>query len=371
MSTIITPSPLPEGLNGPLHPYVALLEAFLKEEGRLDKLDAAVEGAVDEGISELEDWKISTGEQFFQYASRLLDKWIPSEIQDGTFVYQVITVFYCEFTPSLLSIGTSSDIHETDIFDQAELNDLQTKIVPQSIDQHGLPILTPLSQWIVGYANLMGEWLDQPRSITPDSYQSFRDAKKYRIGDYRIPIPGDPVGGFQSFNEFFCRHLKEGWPYPNVRHIEKLDDPNVVIFPADSVFDNHWGINDENLVSIKNLPWPIGALLHGCPGAYVDRFEGGTWCHAFLNTFDYHRQHAPVAGRVSTQRSISFIDVSARFLLELFDVGFVELSLSIDPPAISVHSRRPDSNADEFIDTTRKRHPGSLPPRGSQRHSRW
>jgi|SRR5271156_2109114 len=202
----------------------------------------------------------------------------------------------------------SSDIHKTDIFDHAELNDLQTPIDPSSIGPDGLPVTTKISKWIIKYAGLMGEWLSQPDSITAESYQSFWNPaiqQWYRMADYRIPNPSDPVGGFKSFNELFCRYLKEDYPYPNVRPIASIDDPNVVVFPADTTFDGYWHIDDKNTVPIKTLLWPISALLEGAPKEYIDRFKDGIWCHAFLNAFDYHRQHAPVAGTVSTLCSMT------------------------------------------------------------------
>ena len=185
--------------------------------------------------------------------------------------------------------------------------------------------MTFVSVWVVEYAKTMGQWLDHPSSITPESYISFQKAKNYRfnatddhLNDYRIPKPDDPVGGFKSFNEFFCRKLKEDYPFDNVRRIasrQTTDHADVVIFPADSVFDVHLPVDDKNMVNVQNtvtlksLPWPIEALLHGCPKEYTEKFKNGTWCHAFLNTFDYHRQHAPVAGKVSTRcttRDFSF-----------------------------------------------------------------
>jgi phosphatidylserine decarboxylase len=42
--------------------------------------------------------------------------------------------------------------------------------------------------------------------------------------------------------------------------------------------------------------------MEGSP--YKDRFENGLFMHAFLNTFDYHRQHAPVGGKVLEARVI-------------------------------------------------------------------
>ena len=91
------PSPCISDRNEPLHPFVALLKAFLKEEDRLKDLDKAVEGAVAEQIFELKDWNISNAEDFLHFSSCLLKRWVPTEHQDGMFVYQVCTVFYCEY----------------------------------------------------------------------------------------------------------------------------------------------------------------------------------------------------------------------------------------------------------------------------------
>ena len=182
--------------------------------------------------------------------------------------------------------------------------DLQTSIHPSSIKRDGLPKITPISKWIIDYAKSMGEWLDKPASITAESYESFWNAAKFRMEDYLIPKPADPTGGFENFNQLFCRHLKEDYRYPNVRSISSIDDSSVVVFPADSTFDGYWDIDSNNNVAIKTLPWPISALLAG--SEYADRFKGGMWCHAFLNTFDYHRQHAPVAGTVSAHYSMLY-----------------------------------------------------------------
>ena len=98
------PSPCISDPNEPLHPFVTLLKAFLKEEGRLEKLDAAVKAAVAEEIFELKDWNISTGEDFLHFASCLLKRWIPSENSKGDLVYEVCTVFYCEYCSNALDL---------------------------------------------------------------------------------------------------------------------------------------------------------------------------------------------------------------------------------------------------------------------------
>lgn len=268
--------PLPD-VEVPLHPYVRYLASSLTKMKRFNDLEDAIKQCLKDGVVEFEEWKITDANRFLQYASSLLSRWVPSETQDGRFIYYVLTVFYY-------------------VFDRAQISDLQTPISPNSI-QGDMPVITPISDWITGYAVRMGQWLDTPASITPASYQTFwLDGSPYKMKDYYIPDPKSPTGGFLNFNQLFCRFLNEPYPYADVRPLAGLDDPNIVIFPADSTFDGFWPIDSNNLVNIKGLDWPISALLAG--SQYANNFAGGTWAHAFLNTFDYHRQHAPVAGRV-------------------------------------------------------------------------
>jgi len=54
-------------------------------------------------------------------------------------------------------------------------------------------------------------------------------------------------------------------------------------------------------------------LLDG--SAYADRFRGGIFTHSFLNTFDYHRWHTPVQGRILESRVIqgqAFMDIRVK-----------------------------------------------------------
>ena len=152
--------------------------------------------------------------------------------------------------------------------------------------------LTWVSDWIVAYAKKMGLFMDTPASITTESYESFVNSPKYHIDECIVP-----PGGFKTFNELFARHLK-----PGMRPIDGLHDPKIIVFPADSTFDGAWQVQDDSIVSIKNLPWPIKDLLQ--ESDYKGEFGGGIWMHALLNTFDYHRQHAPVAGIVREAKVI-------------------------------------------------------------------
>jgi phosphatidylserine decarboxylase len=57
-----------------------------------------------------------------------------------------------------------------------------------------------------------------------------------------------------------------------------------------------WPVSEDSIVTIKGIPWPIMDLLKD--SKYADQFAGGVFTHAFLNTYSYHRQHAPVDGKV-------------------------------------------------------------------------
>ena len=121
-----------------------------------------------------------------------------------------------------------------------------------------------------------------------------------------------PPSGYFTFNQFFARHAK-----PGMRPIAGLRDDGVLVSPADSTFVGWWQISEQskiyverNTLTVKGLQWSIHQLLEG--SAYADRFRGGIFTHSFLNTFDYHRWHAPVQGRILEARVIqgqAFMDI--------------------------------------------------------------
>lgn len=106
-----------------------------------------------------------------------------------------------------------------------------------------------------------------------------------------------PMGGWKTFNQFFARSVKPGF-----RPIAAINDDHIITSPADSTNDGQWEVNSDSQVNIKGLEWSIEELLEG--SKYKDDFKGGIWIHQFLNTVDYHRQHAPVGGKVLEAREI-------------------------------------------------------------------
>jgi len=206
-------------------------------------------------INSLEDYMNDINEFLF---------WKPTENERGDVVYNKICLFYW-------------------ILDQPTLALLQSQILPK---EAGKP-LTILSAWMVEYANALGAFYDTEESIDAATIETFYKSPAYNMEQYVRP-PGD----WKTFNEFFARHVK-----PGKRDPEEPTNPEVIVSAADSVFDGQWKVDDENNVFfVKGIPWNIKLLLEG--SEWAKSFEGGTFMHAFLNTTDYHRQHAPIMGTI-------------------------------------------------------------------------
>lgn len=247
----------------------------------LDYLNDAVASANKQQIQELIEWKISDGTDFALFASGML-KWVPTENAGGKVIYDVLCVFYF-------------------VFDQASINKCQTPIDTDSIRSDGSVIFTPLSQWMVYFAQQMGAFMGTTASLTADSYESFVQSPLYHLEE------ADTSKGFRTFNELFARRLIQG-----MRPISCPTDDRIITYPADSTFNGAWPISPGGTVDIntykmqtascKGIDWPISALLEG--SRHAGDFDNGIWMHAFLSPTDYHRQHAPVSGTVLEAKNI-------------------------------------------------------------------
>lgn len=283
-------------------------------EGNIDPLRIAVETARSHKIPQMRDWGVLNAKDFLLFASGML-KWIPSETCDGKLIYNTLCLFYF-------------------ILDQPSLNipRFSTQICPDSVGQP----LAPLSQWTVDFANKIGDWMNTSDSITEKAIQSFQNSPKYNYGEAEVPSDG-----WKNFNQLFARHLKKGMRPISAGNPNNPNYDRVVVYPADSTFDGAWPIDQNEQVNIKGLEWNISDLLQS--SEYASYFNGGTWMHAFLNTFDYHRQHAPVGGTVVEANVIQ---------------GLAYLQVVADPdtgklqPHRSCVSREPKQNRpDQLFDT--------------------
>jgi len=246
-------------------PIVQKLVDLINQNNWLDEFRLAVGSAIEADVDALDG--IQSLEGYLNHINKFLF-WLPEENESGKRVYDEICLFYF-------------------ILDQISVLRFQNAVVPSAKS------LSPLSAWIVDYANELGKFYATPQSISPKTVATFYASPRYHMKDYVVP-----EGGWKNFNEFFSRHIKAGLRDPQAPGYN-----SVVVSPADSVFDGHWPVDDKNNVFfVKGLPWNISELLDGCK--YASHFKGGTFMHAFLNTTDYHRQHAPVTGIVREAKVI-------------------------------------------------------------------
>jgi phosphatidylserine decarboxylase len=137
------------------------------------------------------------------------------------------------------------------------------------------------------------------------------------------------ASGFCSFDEFFTRELRLGArPLP--------DDLGIVISPADGRVDSIGPI-DGRAFHVKGRPYRVDELLGDETEA--KRYEGGAGCVVYLSPRDYHRVHAPVAGKITSVRSMpgDYYPVNAigvRHVHNLF-VRNRRVAIAIDTPPAS------------------------------------
>lgn len=163
--------------------------------------------------------------------------------------------------------------------------------------------LPKVYEWLRDYNNTLKEFMD-----SPDSWKE----------EYLLKLSADPTwhldqGWFESpekwnsFNAFFSRKLKNP---DESRPLAGMDDDTIVTSPGDSLPQGTWEIDengklfspdvtDEHGVVIKTATFYDIAQILGEQGKkYEKEFFGGTFTHTFYNFDDYHRFHAPVAGKI-------------------------------------------------------------------------
>lgn len=104
-----------------------------------------------------------------------------------------------------------------------------------------------------------------------------------------------PEGGFDSFDAFFTRRLREGMR-PITAH------PESVVSPSDGRLEAIGPIERGGRFVIKGRDYRADELLGDSEEAA--RYEGGDFAVVYLSPRDYHRVHAPVGGTISTIRSM-------------------------------------------------------------------
>ncbi|AGP36782.1 phosphatidylserine decarboxylase [Sorangium cellulosum] len=259
----------------PQQPATKELKSIIEANYYRGAFEDAIKTVSAQSVPELD--QIKTLDQFYFYVDALVT-WIPEirvwdwdgeELHERT-VYLRITQFYY-------------------YFNQASLEVLQSPIAPLDGAK-----LSPVSRWLRDFAVEWGAFLDTPESMK--YIESFKYAPEYAWQDYE-----KAPEGYTTFNEFFARKFRD---IDGQRPVASAKDDRVIVFPAESTFVGQWTVSTKvgkplpapPSIVVKHIEWSIRELLQD--SEYASFFEGGIFCHSFLNTYDYHRQHTPVAGTV-------------------------------------------------------------------------
>ena len=156
------------------HPIVEELVDMIKENHWKGAFEKSISLASAQNVPLLEF--VTNLDQYLHWINEFLF-WIPTEISSGQNVNDHLCAFYF-------------------IADQEPLLKLQNKVVPHD----RASILTPFSNWLVDYANALGEFLDTPESLSASSEKSFYDAPAYNMHEY-----SKPHGGWISSNCSYFR----------------------------------------------------------------------------------------------------------------------------------------------------------------------
>ncbi len=98
-----------------------------------------------------------------------------------------------------------------------------------------------------------------------------------------------PLEAYSGLQEFFTRKLK-----PGARPIDPA--PDSVVSPADGVIVEVGAVRDGLLIDAKDAGFTLADLV--ADAALARALDGGAYQVTYLSPKDYHRVHAPLAGRV-------------------------------------------------------------------------
>lgn len=141
---------------------------------------------------------------------------------------------------------------------------------------------SPFALWsaLVG----LGARATVPARLRPPAYRAFARAVGADLGEAELPLADYP-----TFGALFARKLR-----PGVRTIDP--DPAAVIAPCDGALAAVGPIDAGTLVQAKGRTYSLAELV--VDGELAAELDGGSYATIYLAPRDYHRVHAPIAGRL-------------------------------------------------------------------------
>jgi len=123
-----------------------------------------------------------------------------------------------------------------------------------------------------------------PRPLRKPLYAAFARAVGADAGEAELAL-----GEYASFGDFFARRLREG-----ARAVDA--SPGVIVAPCDGAVAAAGAVEHGALIEAKGRTYSVGELI--ADPSRGDEFDGGSYVTVYLSPANYHRVHAPIAGRV-------------------------------------------------------------------------
>lgn len=131
-------------------------------------------------------------------------------------------------------------------------------------------------------------WLATRR--LPGPLQRFELALFVRLAGVDLRELARPIESFPSLQSFFTRALA-----PGARPLEGGEE--TLASPCDGAWGASGRIEGGTILQVKGRPYRVADLLGSEECALP--FEGGAFATLYLSPRDYHRFHAPAAGRIT------------------------------------------------------------------------
>jgi phosphatidylserine decarboxylase len=160
--------------------------------------------------------------------------------------------------------------------------------------------------WFRAFLNFHGDFINSKASADPKKLYKWKTDKgsgahPFDIKDFLQPDHKLKTCGYESFNQFFLRNVKED----ERPMCKQADNSKTVVAPCDGgIFFLNRGDSQNNHSTNEDLDLPGKSdtfnLKEALPG-YGSYFENGPLLDILLWFTDYHHFHAPVSGKVIHQ----------------------------------------------------------------------
>jgi phosphatidylserine decarboxylase len=123
-----------------------------------------------------------------------------------------------------------------------------------------------------------------PSRLRPSAYRAFARAVGADLREVELDL-----SAYATFGDFFVRRLQ-----PGARPIDPA--PDAIVSPCDGVVAACGTSEGGTLIQAKGREYTLAELLANV--GLAGQLAGGAYMTIYLSPRDYHRVHAPVAGRV-------------------------------------------------------------------------